>query len=257
MKIGKLHGGGKEFTGIINEEKGIVEEVDDPFSRTKTGRVYPFGEFKFLPPITPTKIIGVGLNYADHARELGMELPSEPLIFLKPPSAIIGNMDAIVHPRSSKRVEYEGELAVVIGKKCRNVPKTHAHEVILGYTIFNDVTARDLQEKDELWTRSKGFDTFAPIGPWIITPNEVNDASSLNIRTLLNGDIRQDSNTSKLIFGVRDLVAFISDIMTLNPGDVIATGTPPGVGPIRPGDVVSIEIEGIGKLSNPVVKSRG
>jgi 2-keto-4-pentenoate hydratase/2-oxohepta-3-ene-1,7-dioic acid hydratase in catechol pathway len=175
-----------------------------------------------------------------------MHLPEDPIIFIKPPSAAIGPGGEIIYPSSSKHVDYEGELAVVIGKRAKNISSSFASDYILGYTCFNDVTARDLQQKDGQWTRAKSFDTFAPLGPWIADI----DPSELDIRTRVNGIFKQDSNTSDLIFSVPRLVEFISQIMTLEPGDVIATGTPPGVGPLKSGDVVEIEIEGIGVLRN-------
>lgn len=207
-----------------------------------------FENVKFLPPVRPEKIVCVGLNYIDHARELRMEIPDEPIIFLKPPSAVIGHEDTIELPDVG-RVDYEGELAVVMARRCRDVEREEALEYVLGYTCFNDVTARDLQRKDGQWTRSKSFDTFAPIGPYVAC---FEDASKLRIRTRVNGKIVQDSTTSNLIFDVPTLVEFVSSIMTLRRGDVIATGTPAGVGPLEDGDVVEVEIEGIGTLRNYV-----
>ena len=207
----------------------------------------PLEEVRLLSPTIPSKIVAVGLNYRDHAEELGMTLPEEPLIFLKPPSAVVGPEDRILLPPGVGRVDYEAELAVGMGKTARRVPPERAREHILGYTCFNDVTARDLQKKDGQWTRAKSFDTFAPLGPWIETDL---DPSSLRIRTYLNGEVVQDSSTEKLIFSVEKLVSFVSHIMTLYPGDVIATGTPPGVGPLSPGDVVEVEVEGVGRLVN-------
>ncbi len=201
---------------------------------------------KFLPPTEPSKIVAVGLNYVDHAAELSMPLPDEPVIFLKPPSAVIGDGDPIVLPDVG-RIDYEGELAVVIAKECRDVAASDAADYILGYTCFNDVTARDLQAKDGQWTRAKSFDTFAPLGPYIA---ELDDAGKLSIVTRLNGEVVQKSNTSNMVFDVFELVSFISSVMTLKPGDVIATGTPAGVGQLRHGDVVEVEIEGIGVLRN-------
>jgi len=189
------------------------------------------------------------LNYKDHAEETGLPVPDEPLIFLKPPSAVIGSGEAILIPRGIGRVDYEAELAVVIGRRCKNVSEKEASKYILGYTCFNDVTARHLQKKDGQWTRSKSFDTFAPIGPWISTDL---DPTDLAIRLYLNGELRQNSRTSRMIFNVYHVVSFVSRIMTLEPGDVIATGTPSGIGPIRDGDKVVVEIEGIGKLVNYV-----
>jgi len=206
-------------------------------------------DVKLLAPAVPSKVICVGLNYVEHAKELEMNLPENPIIFLKPPTAVIGPGADIIMPPSSIQVDYEGELGVVIGNRCKDVPALKAEDYILGYTCFNDVTARDLQGKDVQWTRAKSFDTFAPMGPYI----EQADPADLNIQTRVNGKIKQDSNTSDLIFSVPKLVEFISEIMTLLPGDVIATGTPPGVGSLKSGDVVEVEIESLGALQNRVV----
>ncbi len=213
--------------------------------------VIPLSAVKFLPPVEPTKIVAVGLNYIDHAQELNMPVPEEPIIFMKPPSAVVGHDDCIILPDQSQRVDYEGELAVIIAEDCKNVPESLAADYILGYTCFNDVTARDLQSKDGQWTRAKSFDTFAPLGPYIA---EVDDPGKLGIQTRVNGKVVQKSNTSNLIFDVFQLVSFISSIMTLKAGDVIATGTPAGVGLLRDGDVVEVEIEKIGVLRNRAVK---
>ncbi len=210
---------------------------------------FPIGAVKFLPPVRPSKIIAVGLNYTDHAEELGLPIPDEPIIFLKPPTAVIGDGDPIVIPNSTKRVDYEGELAVVIKKRCKNVSKEKAVDYILGFTCFNDVTARDLQVKDGQWTRAKSFDTFAPIGPYIA---EIDDFSRLKIETRVNGEVKQKSSTSCMIFDVPTLLEFVSSIMTLEAGDVIATGTPAGVGMLKKGDLVEVEIEKIGILKNSV-----
>ena len=201
--------------------------------------------------LNPSKIVCVGLNYVDHAKELKMEITKEPILFLKPPSAIIGHEDIVRYPKMAKRVDYEAELAIVIDKKCKDVSREYAFDVIKGYTCFNDVTARDIQERDGQWTRAKSFDTFAPVGPHIVTKDEI-DPSDLNIKMLVNGEIRQDSNTRNLIFDVPSLIEFISEIMTLNPDDIIATGTPPGVGPVKQGDKMEVKIEGIGTLVNNV-----
>jgi 2-keto-4-pentenoate hydratase/2-oxohepta-3-ene-1,7-dioic acid hydratase in catechol pathway len=181
--------------------------------------------------------VALGLNYADHATESGLPLPEQPIIFLKPPTAVIGHMDQIVYPAMSQRVDYEAELAVVIGKRARTVSSHEARRYILGYTCGNDVTARDLQQKDGQWTRSKSFDTFCPLGPWIVT--DLNP-SRLAVTCRVNGQVRQVGNTADMVFKVWDLVSFISRVMTLEPGDVIMTGTPAGVGPLSPGDVVFI-----------------
>ncbi|MHC1631634.1 MAG: fumarylacetoacetate hydrolase family protein [Methanotrichaceae archaeon] len=216
---------------------------------TTDGNEYNLDQVDLLPPVVPSKVVCVGLNYVEHACELKMDLPEEPILFLKPPSAVIGPGEDIVMPRSSSRVDYEGELAVVIGKRCKNVKAEEANDCILGYSCFNDVTARDLQQKDGQWTRSKSFDTFAPIGPYVSSA----DPSHLKIQTRVNGTIRQSSNTSDLILGVPDLIKFISEIMTLESGDIIATGTPPGVGSLQKGDLVEVEIEDVGLLQNRVV----
>jgi len=208
------------------------------------------GSVKLLAPCAPTKIVCVGRNYADHAKELGSTPPAEPLLFFKPPSAVIGHGDDIIYPRQSRRVDFEGELAAVIGRRCRDISPEKARDVVRGFTVFNDVTARDLQRTDDQWARAKGFDTFASIGPCIV--DDV-DPSKLRIRTTLNGEVKQDAPTSLMLVDVWSLVAYASAAFTLEPGDVLATGTPGGVGPMQPGDVVSVEIDGIGKLTNRVV----
>jgi 2-keto-4-pentenoate hydratase/2-oxohepta-3-ene-1,7-dioic acid hydratase in catechol pathway len=197
----------------------------------------------------PTKIIAIGLNYLDHAKELNMEIPEYPLIFMKPPTAAIGDGEIIIYPPQTQELHYEGELGIVIGKKARNVSIEEAKDYIAGYTCANDVTARDLQRLDGQWTRSKSFDTFCPLGPRIA---EDIDPTNLTIATRVNGVIKQNSNTNQMIFNAFKLVSFVSAIMTLLPGDVISTGTPPGVGELRVGDVVEVEIEGIGILRNTV-----
>jgi len=204
--------------------------------------------------IRPSKIICVGLNYREHAVELKLKIPKEPVIFLKPPSSIIYNKDDIVYPPKVRRLDFEAELAVVIKKKTRNINPKEAPAYILGYTCLNDVTARDLQKKDGQWTRSKSFDTFCPIGPAIETDL---DPSGIKIESRLNGILRQSSSSADLIFPVYELVAYISGIMTLSPGDIISTGTPPGVGPMRPRDLIEVRIEGIGVLKNKVVAAPG
>jgi 2-keto-4-pentenoate hydratase/2-oxohepta-3-ene-1,7-dioic acid hydratase in catechol pathway len=214
------------------------------------GEVLAPEEVELLAPCLPSKIVCIGLNYREHAQELKMKLPEEPILFLKPPSAVQDPGKEIIYPGSSARVDYEGELAVVIGKRCKNAAAKDWEDYVLGCTCFNDVTARDLQQKDGQWTRAKSFDTFAPFGPWI---GKI-DPSDADIQTRVNGETRQKSNTSDLIFDVPRLVEFISGIMTLMPGDVIATGTPPGVGQLQRGDLVEVEIEGIGVLKNSVAR---
>ncbi|MGE5552599.1 MAG: fumarylacetoacetate hydrolase family protein [Betaproteobacteria bacterium] len=200
------------------------------------------------------KVICVGLNYRDHAKELGMAIPAEPVIFLKPETAVIGPEEPIVYPAMSRQVDYEAELAVVIGRETRSATPAEADRYIAGYTCFNDVTARDLQRRDGQWTRAKSFDTFAPLGKEVVSGL---DPSDLLVECYVNGERRQSSSTRNLIFSVPELVSFVSRIMTLHPGDVIATGTPPGVGQLRPGDVVEVVIEGVGRLRNPVVLAPG
>ena len=199
--------------------------------------------------VTPTKIVCIGRNYAAHAKELGNELPAEPLIFLKPPSALLPPGAAIVLPPQSRRVEHEGEIGVVIGRRARDVPEAEALGHVAGYTCVNDVTARDLQRSDGQWTRAKGFDTFCPVGPTVATGL---DWRKLEVICRVNGTVRQHGHANDMIFGIPRLVSYVSGIMTLEPGDVIATGTPEGVGPLAPGDMVEVEIPGIGLLANPV-----
>lgn len=238
---------GEYFDNQVNEIKGNIFS-DYELVR---GSAYELSEIKILPPCTPTKLIAVGLNYMDHAEEMKKTPPDDPMLFMKPSTTVIAHNQNIQYPgHMSKRVDYEGELAVVIGKTTRMVEEEKALDFVFGYTCINDVTARDLQAKDIQFTRGKGFDTFAPIGPFIET--DANPAD-LEIKTRLNGEIKQNSNTSNLIFKVPMLVSFISKIMTLYPGDIIATGTPSGVSPMKPGDKVEIEIEGIGNLVNFVI----
>jgi 2-keto-4-pentenoate hydratase/2-oxohepta-3-ene-1,7-dioic acid hydratase in catechol pathway len=207
-------------------------------------------DVRLLAPVTPSKLVCVGRNYAEHAAELGNEVPTEPLIFLKPPSTVIGPDAAVVYPRLSQRVDHEGELAVLIGRRCRHLAEAEAAAVIFGYTIANDVTARDLQRQDGQWTRGKGFDTFAPVGPWIDTDF---DPANRPVRCRVNDELRQDGNTNLLIYSIAHVLAYVTAFMTLEPGDLLLTGTPAGVGPVKPGDVMVVEIEGLGQLSNPVV----
>jgi len=209
----------------------------------------PLADVKLLPPSQPTKIVCVGRNYVDHAKELGNEVPKYPLLFMKPPSAIIANGDPIILPPQSKQVEHEGELVVVIGKRGKNITTEVASNFIFGYTIGNDVTARDLQYSDGQWTRAKGFDTFCPFGPWIDTEFDPSDAV---VTSRVNGQMRQMASTRDMIFNISVLIAYVSSIMTLEPGDLLFTGTPAGVGLLEDSDVVDVEIEGLGKLSNPV-----
>ncbi len=251
MKFVRFSYGGPIAYGILEGDMvGLIDGTPfNPF--TSTEKVYSLKEVRLLEPVIPSKIVAVGLNYTDHARELNMEMPEEPLIFLKPQSTVIGTNDDIIYPSMSKWIEYEAELAVVIKDTTRHVPTTKALNHILGYTCANDVTARDLQKKDGQWTRAKGFDTFCPIGPYVVTDIE---PYHLDIELKLNGEVKQSSNTSNMHFKPEFLVSFISYVMTLCPSDVILTGTPPGVGPIVPGDELEITIEGIGTLRNKVIK---
>jgi 2-keto-4-pentenoate hydratase/2-oxohepta-3-ene-1,7-dioic acid hydratase in catechol pathway len=194
----------------------------------------------------------VGRNYAEHAKEMGVDVPAEPTIFLKPLSSLIASGDSIVYPRLTERLDYEGEIGVVIGRRARIVKSADAAAYILGYTPVNDVTARDLQRKDGQWTRGKGFDTFCPVGPYIVPRDEANP-NGLRVRTFVDGELKQDAGIREMIFSVNDIIAYISAFMTLEPGDLIATGTPSGVGPLQPGSRVRVEIEGVGVLENPVV----
>jgi len=203
--------------------------------------------------LKPSKIIAIGLNYYDHAEELKMPVPDHPIMFMKPTSAVIKNGQSIIYPRQSKNVHYEGELAIVIGKKARNISKSAAGKYIKGFTCANDITARDIQNIDGQWTRAKSFDTFCPLGPRVVKNI---DPKNLDIQTRVNGKARQKSNTKNMIFDVYKLVSFVSSVMTLLPGDVIITGTPPGVGPLKVGDIVEVEIEKIGILKNMVISAK-
>lgn len=252
MKIYRYKHKNKSMHGVLQEEHlyPIAGSIYGKFQVGEKG--IPISDVLLLPPVKPSKIVAIGRNYKDHAAEMGKPLPEEPLIFLKPPSALIGPNEIIIYPSMSKRVDYEGELAVVIRKKARLLTESdniQAH--ILGYTCFNDVTARDLQRKDVQFTRGKSFDTFAAVGPCIAT--EI-DPSALRLKTFVNGKLKQSANTKNLIFSIPYLVRFISQIMTLKPGDIIATGTPAGIGPLIPGDRVDVQIDGIGVLSSKVLK---
>jgi 2-keto-4-pentenoate hydratase/2-oxohepta-3-ene-1,7-dioic acid hydratase in catechol pathway len=249
MKFGRFKKDDKIFYGTI-EGDYVREITGDIFGQyTILNKKSALKEVEILAPCMPSKIIAVGLNYRSHAEEVKMELPEEPILFLKPSTAVISPEQHILYPAMSKRVDYEGELGVVIGRECRSVTIEQAPDYILGYTCFNDVTARDLQKKDQQWARAKGFDTFAPMGPFIETDL---DPANVIIETYLNGEKKQSGSTSDLIFPVFFLVSFISQVMTLLPGDVIATGTPSGIGPMQAGDVVEVRIEGLGTLRNNI-----
>lgn len=247
-KIGRFLLEEEAFYGVVEGDR--VLRVDDPFSSLKpSGKDYSLSGLKVLAPCTPGKAVCVGLNYRDHALEMGEALPEEPVLFMKPASTLVGPGDQIEYPDMSQRVDYEAELAVVMAARCKNVAAGDAPGYILGFTCANDVTARDLQARDGQWTRAKSFDTFLPLGPYIIT--DINPGR-LDISLYLNGQLKQKSNTSNLIFTVSHLVSFISRVMTLYPGDVILTGTPSGVGPMQRGDRAEVVIESLGSLSNTV-----
>lgn len=255
MRIVRFAVGNQARYGIVRDNL-VRSLLKDPFLSFETGldlqfgaETYPLDGVKLLAPCLPSKIVCLGVNYRTHAQEMKHTPPPNPLIFLKPSTAVIGPGEPIVLPRRWQRVDYECELGVVIGKKAKFVPEEKAREFVLGYTCFNDVTERHLQKEDVQWTRAKGFDTFAPLGPWIETEVEPDD---LKLETYLNGEVRQSSRTSELIFNVPTLISFISGVMTLLAGDVIATGTPAGIAPVNPGDTVEIKIEKIGVLRNPV-----
>jgi 2-keto-4-pentenoate hydratase/2-oxohepta-3-ene-1,7-dioic acid hydratase in catechol pathway len=244
--------------GQAADDSVVVELVGDPLYAgiQPTQTEHRLADIRLLAPVIPrSKVVAIGKNYAAHAAELGGEVPEEPLMFLKPNTSVIGPGDQILYPPQSQRVDYEGELAVVIGRICRDVPPEQATDVILGYTIAIDVTARDLQKKDVQYTRAKGFDSFCPLGPWIETDLDPHDfAEGRRVQTHLNGDLVQNGSTKDLIFDIPTLVAHVTSVMTLLPGDVILTGTPEGVGPMQPGDEVEVSIEGLGALTNTVVK---
>jgi 2-keto-4-pentenoate hydratase/2-oxohepta-3-ene-1,7-dioic acid hydratase in catechol pathway len=251
MRIVRFRSGDKTRYGVL-EGIHIVEYAGTPYASFKKARKkYLLSQAVLLAPVVPSKIVAVGLNYRDHVEEMNAQVPAEPHIFLKPLSALCGPDDPIVFPPQARRVDYEGELAIVMKKRCHHVTAERAREYVLGYTCLNDVTARDLQTRDGHFTRAKAFDSFCPVGPCIATdidPNEV------DLETYVNGERRQASNTKHLICPVEDVVARVSAIMTLLPGDVIATGTPGGIGPLQPGDKVEVRIESIGGLKNPVIR---
>jgi 2-keto-4-pentenoate hydratase/2-oxohepta-3-ene-1,7-dioic acid hydratase in catechol pathway len=273
VRIARFAKGGEVAYGVVGEAQAdgagaprpdplagglsvIAELRGHPFSPGKggvqfTGATFPLDDVRLLAPVLPSKVVAVGRNYADHAREMGTEPPAEPVLFLKPSTAVVGHGDPIAYPvKLTQRVDYEGELAVIIGRLCREVPAAQAAEVIFGYTCANDVTARDLQARDGQWTRAKGFDTFCPLGPWIETDA---DPADLELTTVVNGEVRQQTRTSQLLYDVPALVEYVSTVMTLLPGDVLLTGTPAGVGPLEDGDEVSVTIENVGSLRNTVV----
>ena len=248
------HTGGMSF-GVVegSDDQGLTVAAIEghPFGQiTFTGERWALADVRLLSPILPSKVVCVGRNYADHAKELGNEVPAEPLLFLKPSTSVIGHRDVVRLPPQSKRVEHEAELAVIIGAAgARRIDRADAAKSIFGYTCANDVTARDLQRADVQFTRGKGFDSFCPLGPWIVTDF---DPSDVEVRCEVNEEVRQLGRTKDMIFDVATLVSYVSHVMTLLPGDVVLTGTPAGVGPIVTGDTVTVRIEGLGELANPV-----
>ena len=266
MRIARFAAGRDPQYGVVElaEDGGSHPDTvsvltGDPIAMSVqlTGERKELNSVRLLAPVIPrSKIVAVGRNYAAHAAEMGDEVPKTPLTFFKPNTSVIGPGEPIIYPGASREVSFEGELALVIGRICKEVPVSRVPEVIFGYTVANDVTARDLQRSDGQWARAKGYDTFCPLGPWITTHQRLEEAAALAIRTTLDGELRQDGNTKDMILTIPELVAYISSYTTLLPGDVILTGTPSGVGPMLPGQEVSVEIEGIGTLTNPVAGAR-
>jgi 2-keto-4-pentenoate hydratase/2-oxohepta-3-ene-1,7-dioic acid hydratase in catechol pathway len=249
LAFGAVEGVGDD--GLPTPDTTLVVLDSHPFGGPEpTGEVLPLASVRLVPPVLPSKVVAVAKNYAEHAAEMGGEVPAEPMIFLKPSTSVVGPGASIALPWQSEQVEHEAELAVVIGRMCRDVPRDRVGDVVLGYTCANDVTARDLQRNDGQWGRAKGFDTFCPLGPWIRTDLDPDD---LEVVGLVNGEVRQRGSTAQMVRDVPDLVAWISSVMTLLPGDVILTGTPAGVGPLVAGDRVEVRIDGIGTLVNQVV----
>lgn len=251
MRLVRFRFGDRIATGAIDDDSDGVRILRGTFFEDPipTGEVVPLDDVRLLAPVLPSKLVCVGKNYAAHAAEFDMEVPEEPMLFLKPSTAVIGPGDPIRLLPISRRVDYEGELAVVIGRLARGVKSEDAYRYILGYTCANDVTLRDLQHTEDQWARAKGFDGSCPLGPWIQTELDPND---VRVETRLNGEIRQAGQTSDMVFGVATLIEYITEFMTFLPGDVLLTGTPEGVGRLAAGDVVEVEVEGVGSLSNPV-----
>ncbi|RLL69044.1 fumarylacetoacetate hydrolase family protein [Streptomyces sp. Z26] len=251
MRIARFSLDGTVGFGVVDgDELDIIR--GHPFAGVeRTDRRIPLEKVRLLPPVLPSKVIGIGRNYAEHARELGNEVPDVPVAFLKPSTSVAGPGDPIAYPAFSSEVHHEAELAVVIGRMCKEVPRARVHEVVLGYTCANDVTARDVQRAENQWSRAKGFDTSCPLGPWVETEL---DPADLAVQCTVNGEQRQLGRTSEMVRSVEDLVVHLSEAMTLLPGDVVLTGTPAGVGPLHVGDEVAVTIEGIGTLTNKVIK---
>lgn len=259
MRIARFAKGDVVAYGVVEGESGagqVIAELHghpfgvDPAGVRFTGQRYPLAEVRLLAPVLPSKVVAAGRNYAKDAGEARPGLSREPVLFLKPSTSVTGPGDRIAYPvKLTERVDYEGELAVIIGRLCRDVSRERAEDVIFGYTCANDVTARDLQARDGQWTRAKGFDTFCPLGPWMETGTNPSD---LGITTTVNGEVRQHARTSQLLWDVPSLIAYVSSVMTLLPGDVLLTGTPAGAGPLADGDEVCVTVESIGTLTNKV-----
>jgi 2-keto-4-pentenoate hydratase/2-oxohepta-3-ene-1,7-dioic acid hydratase in catechol pathway len=249
MRLVRFLAQGRPAYGVLQDDEIVELDGEGHSSLSSKKAVHRASSAQLLAPCLPTKIIAVGLNYRDHARELGMAVPESPILFLKPPSSIIGPGGTIVHPAMSRQVDFEAELGIVIKDRVSGIAPGESRAHVLGFTCVNDVTARDLQKQDGQWTRAKSFDTFCPVGPWIETDLDPDD---LLVESYLNGERRQSSRTSQFIFGIERLISFISQIMTLEPGDLITTGTPAGIGPMQRGDEVEVRIAGIGSLKNRV-----
>ncbi|MGW4199897.1 fumarylacetoacetate hydrolase family protein [Streptomyces sp. NPDC004726] len=248
VAFGAVEGDGPE--GLVLDIIKGIPFADFALSGTKV----PLSKVRLLPPVLPNKVVAFGRNYAEHAAELGNAVPDEPFAFFKPSTSVIGHGDAIVYPSFSRELHHEAELAVVIGRMCREVPRERVKDVILGYTCANDITARDVQRREKQWARAKGFDTSCPLGPWVETDIDLATAGDLTIQCTVNGEQRQLGRTSGMIHSIEDLIVNITEAMTLLPGDVILTGTPAGVGPLNVGDEVAVTVQGIGTLTNKVIK---
>lgn len=252
MRIVRIHTGSGTEWGVVDGDQ-VRGLPDGPFGSLEGGAsIGSLDEVRLFAPAAPSKIVCVGRNYAAHAAEHGMDVPKEPLLFLKPPSSVIAPGEPIVLPELSSQVEHECELALVVGRRCRAVAEENAWNCILGVTCGNDVTARDLQRADAQWTRGKGFDTFCPLGPWVVSDLSEEEVSHLEVSCRVNGELRQQADTSRMVFSPAFLIAYITRVMTLEAGDVVMTGTPAGVSPLQPGDEVTVEIQNVGTLTNPV-----
>ncbi len=252
MRLVRFRSKDRDAWGVLADDAVAELGGTNVPNRDSVAAHHRLADVRLLAPCRPSKVVAVGLNYRDHARELGMAVPEEPILFLKPPSSVIGPGDEIVYPAMAGQVDFEAELGIVVKDRAKGITPEAVRRHILGYTCANDVTSRDLQKKDGQWTRAKGFDTFCPVGPWLETDL---DPADLLVESYLNGERRQSSQTSQFIFGIEHLVSFISRVMTLEAGDLIITGTPPGIGPMRPGDEIEVRIEGIGNLKNRVRKA--